>query len=162
MLGIGKDSVCKVTRFRQQRALRVEHIGNCGERKDTQVSLRLGPATTREEGGLMTADVVPSDPEGDFGPPDAVASLDPLFDQLGDGYGGSAFVVGGAGLGKTTFLRHAEARARSWTAPRVGRLLVGRADGVLFGSGHAFRYVDQLYASLGADFQPLPLRLARS
>jgi DNA-binding CsgD family transcriptional regulator len=88
---------------------------------------------------------------GVLGHSEAVSALDPLFDGLGEGYGGATFVVGGAGLGKTTVLRQAEVRARSWSAPRLGRLLVGRADGVLFGSAQAFRFADQLFASLGAD-----------
>jgi DNA-binding CsgD family transcriptional regulator len=78
-------------------------------------------------------------------------ALEPLFDRLRDGDGGSAFFMGGAGLGKTTVLRQVEERARSWTGSRVGRLLVGRADGVLFGTEHAFRFADQLFASLGTD-----------
>lgn len=99
----------------------------------------------------MTLDGAAFESEGLFERADALAAFGPLFDRLRDGYGGSVFVLGGAGLGKTTILRQSEARARSWAGSRVGRLLVGRADGVLFGSGHAFRFVDQLFAGLGAD-----------
>ena len=99
----------------------------------------------------MTVDGVTDDSGGLFEREDALAAFGPLFDRLRDGCGGSVFVLGGAGLGKTTILRQSEARARSWAGARVGRLLVGRSDGVLFGSGHAFRFADQLFASLGAD-----------
>ncbi len=85
---------------------------------------------------------------------DAQMALRGLFDQLKEGRGGSVFVVAEAGLGKTTLLRWAESEALSKTGALLGQCAVGRADGVLFGTGGAFRFADQMFASLGADLQP--------
>ena len=92
--------------------------------------------------------------EGLFERSDALAALSGLLERLEDGYGGSLFLVAEAGLGKTTLLRLTESEAKSATGALLGRCAVGRADGMLFGTGSAFRFADQLSASLGVDVQP--------
>jgi hypothetical protein len=89
--------------------------------------------------------------EGLFERSRASMALDRLFRRLDEGFGGALFFAADAGLGKTSILRFAEAYARSGRATARGHCNVARATGVLFGTGHAFRFVDQLFASVGAD-----------
>jgi DNA-binding CsgD family transcriptional regulator len=74
-----------------------------------------------------------------------------LSSDLAVGLGGSVFVVAGPGLGKTTLLRRAESSARNQCLEVGDRCVMGRSDGVLFGTAHPFRYTDQAFASLGTD-----------
>lgn len=85
-----------------------------------------------------------------------VAAICGLLERLGDGDGGCLLFVGEGGLGKTTLLRTAEALAGSGQHCRVGPCRVRRANGVVFGAGHAFRFADQIFASLGAGLKPGP------
>ena len=82
---------------------------------------------------------------------DAVQSLSELVAELAAGRGGCIFVVGDAGLGKTTLLRRTESMARSRSDAWGRRFVLGRTDGVLLGMSHAYRFTDQLFASLGSD-----------
>lgn len=52
---------------------------------------------------------------------EVLAALGRLLDDAGEGRGGALFVVGAAGLGKTTVLEHAISRARPRFAVGVGR-----------------------------------------
>jgi predicted ATPase len=88
---------------------------------------------------------------------DAVHSLSELVAGLAAGRGGCVFVVGDAGLGKTTLLRRTESMVRSRSDAWGRRFVLGRTDGVLLGSSHAYRFTDQLFASLGSDgLGPVP------
>ena len=91
------------------------------------------------------------DTGGLFERSEALSALTMLLERLKDGSGGSLFLVAEAGLGKTTLLRLTESEARSTTGSLLGRCAVGRADGMLFGTGGAFRFADQLFGSLGVD-----------
>ncbi len=88
---------------------------------------------------------------------DAMAALRRVMHRLADGRGGSLFLMAEAGLGKTSLLHLAESEARysAWAAPR--RCAIGKAEGVLFGAGSAFRFADQMFASLGADLRPVAI-----
>jgi DNA-binding CsgD family transcriptional regulator len=76
------------------------------------------------------------------------------LDKLEEGRGGSLFLIAEAGLGKTSLLRRTESEARSGTRAALRRCAVAKAEGLLFGSGGAFRFADQMFASLGVDLQP--------
>ncbi|HEX2290795.1 MAG TPA: ATP-binding protein, partial [Pseudonocardiaceae bacterium] len=52
---------------------------------------------------------------------DVLGALERLLDDAGEGRGGALFIVGPAGLGKTTVLEHAITVARSQFAVGVGR-----------------------------------------
>ncbi len=84
---------------------------------------------------------------------DALNALRGLLDSLQEGAGGSLFFVGEAGLGKTSLLRRTEAEARSRIRSAPRRCAIGKSEGALFGTGSAFRFADQMFASLGADLQ---------
>jgi len=95
----------------------------------------------------MAEEVGGSDTQGLLERDDAILAMSSLLERLEGGRGGSLFFIGEAGLGKTTVLRRFEREA--WS--HIGRCMVGRADGVLFGSGRPFRLADQIFASLGID-----------
>ena len=115
--------------------------GNCEPRSD--------------KGGQMTIEHGWLDAGGElFERSGALLELRSMFERLQDGRGGSLFFLGEAGSGKTALLRRTEKDATSPTGALLGRCSIGRSDGVLFGSGSALRFADQVFASLGVDVQP--------
>ncbi len=114
----------------------------------------MGAAERLEESGDMTSEGEHLDRGGLLERADAMDALRGLLDRLEDSSGGSLFFVGEAGLGKTSLLRltEKEARSRSRSGPR--QWTIGKSEGVLFGSGGAFPFAEQMFASLGADLQP--------
>jgi|GraSoiStandDraft_30_1057271.scaffolds.fasta_scaffold802403_1 flagellar biosynthesis GTPase FlhF len=68
---------------------------------------------TTEEDGRATTGMAERD--------DVLGALERLLDEAGEGHGGALFVVGPAGLGKTTVLEYAITMAKLRFAIGVGR-----------------------------------------
>jgi tetratricopeptide (TPR) repeat protein len=96
---------------------------------------------------------------------DVLAALERLLDEASKGRGGALFVVGAAGLGKTTVLEHAIAQARPRFAVGVGRGdqveavlpfgLIGQAlDQLLEGQHPASTIVPDADGGEAADISP--------
>ncbi|MFZ0664420.1 MAG: AAA family ATPase, partial [Acidimicrobiales bacterium] len=82
---------------------------------------------------------------------EAIEAIDSVLDRLSEGEGRSLFLVGEAGLGKTTLLRRIEAKAAPIQRRLLGPYVVGRTSAGPYDTGQAFAIADQLFASLAIN-----------